>query len=109
RGDDLALSPIVPEPWLGQGWEVHDAPTRHGLLSYAVRWHGDRPALLWQLDRHDPDAPVEVTAPALDSGWSASEAEGEALLSPVALPAKAPTKGISMPVTIESAPRRRDA
>lgn len=111
-GDDgtgLALAPIVPDTWLGQGWEVHDAPTRHGLLSYAVRWHGERPAVLWQLDRHEGSGPVTISAPGLDPGWSSAEAEGEALLSPVALPAKEPRRGISMPVTIESAPRRRDA
>ena len=52
--------------------------------------------------------PVTITVPGLDADWSTSEAEGEALLSPVALPAATPRKGISMPVTIESAPRRRD-
>ena len=47
--DGLALSPGVPDAWLGQGWEVHDLPTAEGRLSYAIRWHGDRPALLWEL------------------------------------------------------------
>src|SRR5690606_7501767 len=107
-GAALGLAPIVPDAWLGQGWEVHDAPTRHGLLSYAVRWHGERPALLWPPDRHDGEE-TEITAPALDPAWSTSEPEGEALLSPVALPERAPRKGLSMPVTIESSPRRRDA
>ena len=25
-------------------------PTHYGTMSFAVRWHGDRPALLWELD-----------------------------------------------------------
>ena len=48
----LALSSLVPADWYGQGWEVHDAPTAHGTVSYAVRWHGDRVALLWEVDPH---------------------------------------------------------
>src|SRR3954470_7795185 len=40
----LALCTMVPDSWLGQGIEVHDAPTHAGLLSFAIRWHGDRPA-----------------------------------------------------------------
>ncbi|HYD09429.1 MAG TPA: hypothetical protein VEA78_04950, partial [Acidimicrobiales bacterium] len=51
--DGLALLSAVPDPWLGQGFEVHGAPTHGGTLSYAVRWHGERPALLWELDPHD--------------------------------------------------------
>ncbi|HKH04469.1 MAG TPA: hypothetical protein VKA65_04850 [Acidimicrobiales bacterium] len=80
----LALSSLVPEAWLGQGWEVHDAPTAAGRLSYAVRWHGDRPAILWDLDRHPGTGPVRLTAPGLDPTWSTTEARGEALLAPVA-------------------------
>jgi hypothetical protein len=84
----LALASAVPETWLGQGWEVHDAPTAHGRLSYAVRWHGERPALLWELDRHGGDGggDVRLTAPGLDPAWSTTLAKGEALLAPVATP-----------------------
>jgi hypothetical protein len=54
---------------------VHDAPTRAGLVSFAVRWHGERPAVLW-------DAPEGVTlrAPVLDPGWSVAGGRGETLL-----------------------------
>jgi hypothetical protein len=83
----LALATLVPERWYGQGWEVHDAPTAHGTLSYAVRWHGDRPALLWELDPHPGTGTVRITAPGLDPGWSSDELRGEALLA--ALPAGA--------------------
>ena len=103
----LALSSAVPDTWLGQGWEVHDAPTAHGQLSYAVRWHGERPALLWELAPHSGagvgpgagSAPgpgpaggsdgngsrpeVRLTIPGLDPSWSTTELRGEALLAPV--------------------------
>jgi hypothetical protein len=82
----LALSSAVPDSWLGQGWEVHDAPTAHGTLSYAVRWHGERPALLWELRPHEGPAGdgagrVRLTAPGLDPAWSTTELKGEALLA----------------------------
>jgi hypothetical protein len=85
KATGLQLGPGVPTGWYGQGWEVHDLPTASGRLSYAVRWHGDRPALLWELEKHD-DAVVTITAPTLDPAWSTAEARGEALLSPVELP-----------------------
>jgi len=73
---DVELLAELPPGWLGQGIEVHDAPTRHGPVSYAVRWHGERPALLW-------DAPpgVRLTAPGLDPDWSSDEPAGDALLT----------------------------
>ena len=101
----LDLSPTVPPSWLGQGWEAHDVPTRHGRLSFAVRWHGDRPALLWELVPHDP-APVRLAAPGLDPAWSTTDRAGEALLAPVDLPEAGPRRGITMPVTIEPIVRR---
>lgn len=102
----LALSPVVPAGGLGKGWELHDAPTRHGRLSYAVRWHGDRPAVLWHLEPHSAATdPVVITAPGLDPAWSTTELKGDALLAPVALPAPEPTRGVSMPVTLQLAPR----
>ena len=102
--EGLALSPFVPEAWLGRGWEVHDLPTAHGRLSFAVRWHGERPALLWDLD----GSAVRLRAPALDPAWSSAERRGEALLGPVAVPER-PTvrRGLTIPVTIEPMPRDR--
>lgn len=103
----LALSPHVPDSWLGQGWELHDAPTTSGRLSYAVRWHGERPALLWDLEPPVGLPPVRLTAPGLDPAWSSTEAKGEALLGPVAMPARAPRRGLTIPVSIEPIPRGR--
>ncbi len=105
-GPGLHLSAAVPETWLGQGWELHDAPTSHGRLSYAVRWHGDRAALLWHLEPHDQPVPVTITT-GLDPGWSTADAKGEALLSPVAIPERSPRRGLSLPVTIEPMPKGR--
>jgi hypothetical protein len=104
----LQMSPKVPSDWLGQGWEAHDVPTAHGRLSYAVRWHGERPALLWELTPWPDAGPVRLTAPGLDPSWSASETTGEALLSPVPLPEPAPTRGVSTPVTLGRLPPKED-
>jgi hypothetical protein len=79
--DGLALLSRYPEDWHGQGIEVHDAPTRFGRMSFAVRWHGERPALLWELEGQG-----RLTAPGLDDTWSTTEARGEALLAPVLPP-----------------------
>jgi hypothetical protein len=114
REDDagLALAPVVPEAWLGQGWELHDAPTRHGKLSYAVRWHGERPALLWQLEALGEaagasGAAVTISIPGLDGTWSTTEPRGEALLGPVALPEEKPSRGVTTAVSIAPMPGRR--
>lgn len=79
---ELALCSMVPEQWRGQNIEVHDAPTGFGMLSFAVRWHGERPALLWDLDAVARSGEVRLTAPGLDASWWTSETRGEALLSP---------------------------
>ena len=86
RPDTLAVLPVVPDEWLGQGVELHDAPTDFGAFGFAVRWHGDRPALLWELDPVDPDRQFRLTAPGLDPDWSSTQPTGEALLSARALP-----------------------
>ncbi|HEY7105446.1 MAG TPA: hypothetical protein VH986_03500 [Acidimicrobiia bacterium] len=75
RDDAVDLVGEWPPEWRGQGLDVRDAPTRHGNVSYSVRWHGPRAALLW-------DAPpgIVVRAPGLDPSWTAQDATGEALL-----------------------------
>jgi hypothetical protein len=83
RQGQLALASLVPQTWLGRGWEVHGAPTAWGRVSYAVRWHGERPALLWELVPHDGVGPVRLTAPGLDPLWSSTDSAGEALLGPL--------------------------
>ncbi len=44
-------------------------------VDYAVRWHGDRPAVLWEVTGE----PVELTAPLIDPEWRTAELKGEAL------------------------------
>jgi hypothetical protein len=78
--------PVVAREWFGQGIELHDAPTSLGSFGFAVRWHGERPALLWELDPADPGQPVRIEAPGLDPSWSSTEPVGEALLQPAPLP-----------------------
>ncbi len=83
-GDALAILAGRDVRLAGQPFEAHDLPTRAGLLSYGLRWHGERPALLWEITPW-PDRPaataVTLTAPALDPAWSATSAVGEALLA----------------------------
>lgn len=87
--DGIDILPVVPRDWLGRSIEVHDLPTRHGRLSFAVRWHGERPAVLWELAGHDDPAvaaasgatPVMLRFRGLDPTWSSSERRGEALLA----------------------------
>lgn len=80
----LVLLPVVPATWYGQSVDVHDLPTRVGVLSFAVRWHATRPALLWELTPYPgtgPNAfPVTITAPGLDPSWSTTVTQGEVLL-----------------------------
>ena len=70
-----------PEP--GIDIEVLDAPTRHGRISFALRWHGEHPALLWEVT--DAQRGLELTAPVLAPGWSTREPVGETLLRPTAV------------------------
>jgi hypothetical protein len=73
---------ILPAPdpsWLGHGVEVHRAPLRAGgVLSYAIRWHGSRPALLWEVD--GAPGPVRLTTPGYDRRFLTVEPTGDALL-----------------------------
>ncbi|MGI8710412.1 MAG: hypothetical protein ACR2LA_05405 [Acidimicrobiales bacterium] len=84
--DRLAMMSVLPESWYGGGVELHDAPTEVGRFSFALRWHGRRPALLWDLAPHEGQGPVRLTAPGLDRTWSCADARGEALLAEVAPP-----------------------
>jgi hypothetical protein len=86
RGVELA--PALPADWWGQDFEVHDAPTRSGRLSYAVRWHGARAAILW--DVTDPAPGLVVRAPALDPTWSTTDPAGDALLAESPRPTTTP-------------------
>jgi hypothetical protein len=83
-GRTIALLPLVPTGWLGQPVDVRDAPTPHGRCSFSIRWHGERPALLWELVTAAPDnegTPFEITIPGLDPAFRTEQRAGEALLA----------------------------
>jgi len=66
----------LPPAWRGQPVDARGVPTRAGRLSYAVRWHGSRPAFLWEAP-----SGVRVRAPGLDPSWASTDPAGEALLA----------------------------
>ncbi|MBK5289016.1 MAG: hypothetical protein JJE46_11165 [Acidimicrobiia bacterium] len=76
-GFELLHAPPAP----GIDLEVHDAPSRHGTISFALRWHGEHAALLWEV--RDATGPFQVQAPVMAPGWSSQAAVGETLLRPV--------------------------
>ena len=77
-GDGTAdlLAAGIPVSWLGANFEVYGLPIGpSSTVSYAVRWHGERPAVLWEID----GPVVPLTASVVAPEWSTAEATGEAL------------------------------
>jgi hypothetical protein len=69
----------MPATWLGQSVDVYGVPSvADSTVSFAIRWHGERPAVLWE----QTGRPVELTAPVAAPGWRSSEPKGEALWPP---------------------------
>jgi hypothetical protein len=68
--DDLAGVPVA----------VHHVDTAFGAVSAAIRWHGARPALLWDVQCAPADR-ITVRCSVLDAEWSSNDAVGEALLA----------------------------
>ena len=71
---------FVPS-WRGSSFDVRNIPVTGGRLSAAVRWHGQRAAVLWEVDGPND---VTITCRSIDSAWSASGRRGDALLAPSA-------------------------
>lgn len=69
----IDVLPAFEDSWRGRSIEVSDLPTNFGPLSFAVRWHGDKPALLW-------DAPAPLSAKAVSASWATAKAAGEELV-----------------------------
>jgi hypothetical protein len=77
-----------------------------------VRWHGERPAVLWDVEPHNNDrladlvagqVPFRLSVPGLDPAWSTSERRGEALLAaPIARESSRVTDSGESPESEES-------
>ena len=84
--DQLLIAPAFPHSWRGASVDARSLATRHGRLSFSVRWHGSRAALLWELlppgfsAVGGADERVTLFC-GLDPSWSASSSAGEALLA----------------------------
>lgn len=77
----IDLLPEFPTAWRGGTVEVHRAAIAGARVSFAIRWHGYRPALLWDVEEVAPSGPVPLLrCPGLDPDWSARDRKGEALL-----------------------------
>jgi len=74
--DGRLLPRGLPSSWLGVGFECHGVQVGPAsTISFAVRWHGARPAVLWEVTGE----PIELTAPVLAPGWRTEDAAGETL------------------------------
>ena len=73
------FAPGFPASWRGVDGNVEGvcAGPRH-TLSFAMRWHGERLAVLWE---STGPAPVTIVAPRLDPTWSVTGTRGDALLA----------------------------
>ena len=71
----VLLAGGLPTGWAGNHFEVYGLPHgAGGTVSFAVRWHGARPAVLWE----QTGTPTTLTSP-LAPGWSTNEPKGETL------------------------------
>jgi hypothetical protein len=85
----VRLLPRFPTAWLGGEVEVVGLPVaardRGARVSFAIRWHGHRPALLWEVTgpggHQSPAPPLRLTCPGLDPDWSSDTPTGETLLA----------------------------
>lgn len=76
--DRLHLFPDGATPWLGSNLEAHGVHAGpHHRVSFAIRWHGENAALLWEID--GPPG-LRLLAPTVDPGFSTGDAHGETLL-----------------------------
>ncbi len=83
-GGELHLLAGFDPAWRGRQIDVRNAVTAAGIVSFSLRWHGTRPALLWHVEPHlggDENIATVVRVPSLDEVWQSGEADGEALLA----------------------------
>ena len=79
EGGATVLRYGVPRMWLGVNMECHRvAASPEHSVSYGVRWHGEKPAVLWETS--GPFG-LRLDAGATDESWHSVEASGDALLA----------------------------
>ena len=78
--DHLVMLPAQPEAWKGASIDARSLATRNGVLSFSVRWHGFRPAVLWDLQPRRDEVPRVTLRCGLDESWATEVPSGEALL-----------------------------
>lgn len=116
----LELLPAgIPPAWYGVNVEMHGLPvgdlmddadhtTGHGVptVSFAIRWHGERPAVLWELNGAETSgAELVLRAPAVDPDWRTEGNSGEALWPAPPEGFTPPTPApVSMPVQLGRRP-----
>ena len=72
------LATGISSDWSLQPIEVFHLPgSATATVSYAIRWHGLRPAIVWEVE----DDALTLRCPVLDENWQSREAKGEALLA----------------------------
>jgi hypothetical protein len=107
RGTEI-LPGGIPSAWWGVNFEMHGLPVGKpdgsdvSTVSFAIRWHGDRPAVLWEI----AGDPVELSSPAADPTWRTVGTQGEALWPPP--PGEfsvAGSSAVSMRVELSSRPK----
>jgi hypothetical protein len=79
-GTQVHVLPGMPKRWRGRTLDVFGLPIANGSLSFGLRWHGPRPALLWEATLA-PDVPFVLRAPGIDTDFMSHERQGEALLA----------------------------
>ena len=75
------MVPALPRAWQGASVDARSLVTRHGVVSFSLRWHDTRPAVLWELQpERAVDAPGSTMRCGLDKSWASGAPDGEALL-----------------------------
>ena len=76
----IDLLPGMRPEWYGQSLSFSRLPVAGARLSCALRWHGARPALLWEFEGEVP-AGCRLTCARLDTDFETDDSSGEVLLS----------------------------
>lgn len=78
-GHCVILPSGIPQPWWGAPFEAHGLTADpYRTLSFAVRWHGARPALLWEVTGSPG---LLLSGGRENASWQSTDASGETLLA----------------------------